>query len=105
MSLSGLGPTFPIRQSKYRRVKVLLVGWASADLNVWIEIRGLGATFAPKYHYEIICFSIPDRAPLSSLTERVNNFIEQRDDVLHIFYYGGHGGLTPKHTIPFGQRK
>jgi hypothetical protein len=52
------------------------------------------------YHYDVDTFRIPDQASLSELTKRVNMFIEEKEDVLHIFYYGGQGAINPERHHP-----
>jgi hypothetical protein len=81
---------------RYKRVKVLLVRWASDDLGISQEIDMLDHIFTHCYRYNVSKYCIPDFQPSSALKKRVWAFIgDEAPDTLLIFYYGGHGRIDP----------
>jgi hypothetical protein len=79
-------------KSRYRRVKVLMVQWASDDLGVSSEIDQLGQVFTYVYKCEVSNFPIPDYQPSTALSTKVIEFMDAHaPDTLLIFYYSGHG--------------
>ena len=83
-------------KSRYKRVKVLLVQWASDDLNVEPELDWLRNVFDYIYNYEVTKFSIPDVQPSIALSAALAIFIgDQALDTLLIFCYSGHGDIDP----------
>ena len=88
---------WPLRhKSRYNRVKVLLVSWASDDLGVFQEVAHLGWVFKTCYGYEIEHYDIPDYQASTELFRRVLEFRgNDSPDTLLNFYYGGHGSIHP----------
>lgn len=82
--------------SRYKRVKVLLVRWASDDLGVSAEIQGLAAVFTYLYEFDISTFLLPDYQPSTALMQRVMEFTDHNPETLLIFYYAGHGAIDPQ---------
>lgn len=82
--------------SRYNRVKVLLVSWASDDLGVLEELVRLGETFVYYYGYEAEHYAIPNHQASTALYKRTLEFIENDSpETLLIFYYSGHGTIHP----------
>jgi hypothetical protein len=81
---------------QYKKVKVLLVRWASGDLGVSQEIDMLDHISTHCYRYNVSKYCIPDFQPTSVLNKRVWEFVgDNASDTLLIFYYGGHCRIDP----------
>lgn len=84
-------------ESRYRRVKVLVVRWSSDDLGVSAELANLGRVFKCYYGYEVEYYLIPDYQASTAMSRRVLGFIgNDSPDTLRILYYGGHGSIDPE---------
>ena len=83
-------------KSRYKRVKVLMVQWASDDLGVAAEIQQLAAVLMHCYQFDVSIFLLPDYLPMIALSARVMQFMDHDPETLLIFYYGGHGSIDPQ---------
>lgn len=82
----------------YTKVKVLMVRWELGDREHFRKgmLEDLGGVFADKYNYEVNYFSIPDEEPTAALSKWVSGFLDGSRETLLIFYYNGHGGVSPQ---------
>jgi chromosome segregation ATPase len=81
--------------SRYKKVKVLLVRWESDDLKVHKELDKLEQVFTTHYDYKVSRYSIPDDEPARALSGRVEKFIgDSSPTTLLIFCYSGHGTIS-----------
>ena len=76
---------------RYLWVDVLLISWATDDLEVDGEIKALRHVFEDMYGFHCQTYKIPDRQPEKALMRVVLDFLEQdNDNTLYIAYYAGH---------------
>ncbi|KAF7951916.1 hypothetical protein EAE96_007213 [Botrytis aclada] len=95
------------RSDSYTSVRVLIVRWASDDLDLSEEVDNLARVFEHSYRFNVAKFIIPDLDPANALSSRVQEFIgDNSPKTLLIFAYQGHGGIqhTGYHAIWSGSR-
>lgn len=78
--------------TRYRNVKVLLMGWDKDDLNLQDQVRSLESVFRGLYHYDTEYWKIPSRRSSVELSRKVANLVDAhgQEGNLLILYYGGH---------------
>ena len=82
--------------SRYAAVHALLVSWTEDDLSVSIELDRLHRVFKELYGFSVEQWSIPTEDCHGELGDKLRSFTKThgREDVLLIFYYGGHGFIN-----------
>ncbi len=79
----------------YFDVHVLLLCWENADRAFHDQCDELSDVFENVYKYSPGKWRIPNHDPLYQLMGRIRQFLEvDRDDVLLILHYGGHGSTN-----------
>ena len=91
----NLQTAWPTRfSSRYTEVKVLAVYFAADDIGVADEIHSFCRVLRDTYRFTTTEYDIPSQEPARALQRVVDDFLgcDDPEHVLHIFYYGGHGG-------------
>jgi hypothetical protein len=69
-----------------------MLTWEDDDLGVWNEAKSLKYVFSDRYNFAVETFLIPSSRPDRSLKRRIIDFIDDNDNINHLFvvYYFGH---------------
>ncbi|KAJ2906221.1 Rhodanese-like protein [Zalerion maritima] len=94
MSASKAFPN-TLRNSRYTKVKTLLLHWESDDLFVLPEVQDLGKCFDEVYHFGVEYFTIPVENSHLELMMKIGLFLKECEspDTLLVVYYGGHARI------------
>ncbi|KAI1177734.1 hypothetical protein F4777DRAFT_576812 [Nemania sp. FL0916] len=80
-------------ESRYRRVIVLLVGFASSDISESVDEchRHYDRLFRDLYNYEVRWFRIPSEKPQLSFGKVLMDLADEDSHTLLLIWYDGHG--------------